>query len=328
MKTLVSVPSAVLDGIREHVNGEIEREVGGILVGTIADGHATVNASIAALSAVGHRANVTFTHEVWDDLLPKVDKEYPGQRIVGWYHSHPGFGIFLSEYDTFIHKNFFSDPAMLALVIDPHTGDAGWFGWRDDEVALLEEQAGTPSPRASSARGVARRDSSERSRSIRRSSGLTLLAASLASAAVAFALGYATAPAEIPEPAPLPDPVFAEGVTEELEAAQAEIVDLRTSLAEAESALADAAAAADNVPVETGPAGSEEAAATPPAILYTVRRGDTLWGLASSLYGAGEHADSIVRQNSGVDPDVLAIGQVLVLPTQGLRPVDDIEETG
>ncbi len=58
----------------------------------------------------------------------------PGERIVGWYHSHPGFGVFLSEHDTFIHRNFFSSPDHVAWVYDPHTDEEGCFGWVDSDI--------------------------------------------------------------------------------------------------------------------------------------------------------------------------------------------------
>ena len=44
---------------------------------------------------------------------------FANARIVGWYHTHPDFGIFLSDYDVFIHQHFFSGPGQIALVIDP-----------------------------------------------------------------------------------------------------------------------------------------------------------------------------------------------------------------
>jgi hypothetical protein len=65
------------------------------------------------------------------------DSQYPEKRIVGWYHSHPGFGIFLSEHDLFIHKNFFSDPNQVAWVFDPHSDEEGCFVWEDREIVRL-----------------------------------------------------------------------------------------------------------------------------------------------------------------------------------------------
>jgi len=46
--------------------------------------------------------------------------------IVGWYHSHPGYGIFMSEIDieTQIRLQQFS-PYIIAMVIDPTRNEFG-----------------------------------------------------------------------------------------------------------------------------------------------------------------------------------------------------------
>ena len=128
--------------IYDHVFGSDDHEVGGVLVGVLGKGDLpTVTGSIAALEARGERASVTFTHEAWAEVHEAMERSYPGHQIVGWYHSHPGFGIFLSRHDLFIHENFFSDRRQLAYVIDPHAGTEGVFGWRSGAVQLLEECA-------------------------------------------------------------------------------------------------------------------------------------------------------------------------------------------
>jgi proteasome lid subunit RPN8/RPN11 len=128
--------------IYDHVFSSLENEVGGVLVGHYLEPGAPpiITDSIAALAADGARASVTFTHEAWADIHDALDKRADNAQIVGWYHSHPGFGIFLSEHDLFIHRNFFSDPAQIALVVDPHAAREGTFGWVDGDIAKLEER--------------------------------------------------------------------------------------------------------------------------------------------------------------------------------------------
>ena len=46
---------------------------------------------------------------------------------------------------------------------------------------------------------------------------------------------------------------------------------------------------------------------------YTVQKGDTLWGIARSLYQDGTRWKEIARKNGISDPKTLQIGQVLVL---------------
>jgi hypothetical protein len=58
---------------------------------------------------------------------------------MGWYHSHPGFGVFLSDHDTFIHKNFFSSALQVAWVYDPHSDEEGCFGWSGERLERVSE---------------------------------------------------------------------------------------------------------------------------------------------------------------------------------------------
>ncbi len=96
-----------------------------------------IRASIEALNAAQAGTHVTFTQDAWEAIYRVKDELYPEDRIVGWYHSHPGFGVFLSEHDLFIQKNFFSSPGQVAWVYDPHTDEEGCFGWISGEVHRL-----------------------------------------------------------------------------------------------------------------------------------------------------------------------------------------------
>jgi proteasome lid subunit RPN8/RPN11 len=132
---------AVTSQIYEHIFVNADHEVGGVLVGTLGDkALPTVTGAISALEARGERASVTFTHEAWATVHATLERDFPGQQIVGWYHSHPGFGIFLSRHDLFIHENFFSDPRQVAYVVDPQAGTEGVFIWRDGSVIKLVER--------------------------------------------------------------------------------------------------------------------------------------------------------------------------------------------
>ena len=47
---------------------------------------------------------------------------------------------------------------------------------------------------------------------------------------------------------------------------------------------------------------------------YTVKKGDTLYGIARSKYGDGKQYTKIVAANPGVSPQSLKVGQTLVIP--------------
>ena len=83
-------------------------------------------------------AEVTFTHQTWAKINAEMDTKFADMKIVGWYHTHPDFGIFLSDRDRFIQEHFFSGPGQVAHVIDPVRQIEGVFVWRDGKPALAE----------------------------------------------------------------------------------------------------------------------------------------------------------------------------------------------
>jgi proteasome lid subunit RPN8/RPN11 len=82
--------------------------------------------------------HVTFTHDSWAQIHAALDRRDDGVQIVGWYHTHPGFGPFLSAHDLFIHENFFKGPLQVATVLDPVKRLFCVFGWRDGKVQRYE----------------------------------------------------------------------------------------------------------------------------------------------------------------------------------------------
>jgi proteasome lid subunit RPN8/RPN11 len=128
------IDNEVTRRIRQHARTHMTTEVCGVLIGENKDGVVAVRASIEATHASQAGTHVTFTQDAWEAIYRVKDESYPEDRIVGWYHSHPGFGVFLSEHDTFIHRNFFSSPDQLAWVYDPHTDEEGCFGWVEGEI--------------------------------------------------------------------------------------------------------------------------------------------------------------------------------------------------
>ena len=120
-----------------HALGSLNREVAGVLIGPRPekqpDGRYVVHIfdTIIAKHTVMHGASVTYTPESWRYLNDKLAERYPDETavMVGWYHTHPGFGIFLSGMDLFIHQNFFTQIWHTALVLDPIAKRSGFFCW-------------------------------------------------------------------------------------------------------------------------------------------------------------------------------------------------------
>ena len=126
--------------VTHHAIHNDDREVGGLLLGDVYQDTDTgtvypvITHAIPARFAREERGHLTFTRETWLELHDKIQEQHPEQQIVGWYHTHPGLDIFLSEWDLFIHRNFFNQPWQVALVVDPARYEAGLFVWADDEI--------------------------------------------------------------------------------------------------------------------------------------------------------------------------------------------------
>lgn len=113
------------------------REVGGILVGDVLRDEngpfLRVDDIIEALHAEESGTELTITHATWNHIHEQMDTTFTGKRILGWYHTHPNFGIFLSERDQFIQQSFFNLPFQIALVYDPVRRTHGVFTWRESK---------------------------------------------------------------------------------------------------------------------------------------------------------------------------------------------------
>ena len=116
-----------------HSKSDLSREVGGFLVGTIKDNVTTVNDFIPALAGDSKATSFQFTEKDWSSLYKTLDNDN-SQELVGWFHTHPDFGAFLSSYDQFIQNSFFSDTGRVAIVFDPI---------REDWAAFLQNNETT-----------------------------------------------------------------------------------------------------------------------------------------------------------------------------------------
>jgi proteasome lid subunit RPN8/RPN11 len=127
-----------------HSISSLDREVAGVLVGPPPekqpDGRYVVHISdtIIAKHTKMQGASVTYTPESWRYVNDKLADLYPEDSavIVGWYHTHPGFGIFLSTMDQFIHHNFFTQKWHVAYVLDPIAQRSGFFCWDRNQVKV------------------------------------------------------------------------------------------------------------------------------------------------------------------------------------------------
>jgi proteasome lid subunit RPN8/RPN11 len=116
-----------------HAGSDLYNEVGGWLVGKWREDRNSGQQFIVVeniLQAPFTRqgsAYLTFTQDSQVALHLALEERFPGKELVGWYHTHPKMGVFLSEYDTWLHRNFFGEHYQVALVIEPYTAVGGFF---------------------------------------------------------------------------------------------------------------------------------------------------------------------------------------------------------
>ncbi len=126
----------------KHAREDTSVEICGVLVGTWhrdeSGPFAAIVDSIRGEGATTKFAEVTFTHQTWAKINAEMDSRFADKKIVGWYHTHPDFGIFLSDRDRFIQEHFFSGPGQVAHVIDPVRNVEGVFIWQAGKPTLAD----------------------------------------------------------------------------------------------------------------------------------------------------------------------------------------------
>jgi proteasome lid subunit RPN8/RPN11 len=119
--------------ICEYAASDMQNEVGGALIGRWRrdtrndESFIVVEAMIPARHTRHGSAFLTFTQESLLALHQDQESRYPRKQMVGWFHTHPRMGVFLSEYDLWLAQHFFPEPWQASLVVEPHSGSGGFF---------------------------------------------------------------------------------------------------------------------------------------------------------------------------------------------------------
>lgn len=110
-----------------HAKESLSAEICGVMVGDLCEDErglfVDVKDAIRGATNKSGGTHVTYTQETWDEIYKVKERDFPKLRIVGWYHSHPGFGVEFSDMDMFIQQNFFAGVGQFALVVDPLGGE-------------------------------------------------------------------------------------------------------------------------------------------------------------------------------------------------------------
>lgn len=118
----VYISSLSLLKMLKHGREGVPNEVMGLMLGEFVDDYTVKVDDVFSMPQIGTGQSVEAVDEVFQvEMKEMLSRTGRDQIVVGWYHSHPGFGPWLSGIDQQTHKNAFEtiNKRCVAVVIDP-----------------------------------------------------------------------------------------------------------------------------------------------------------------------------------------------------------------
>jgi 26S proteasome regulatory subunit N11 len=117
----IQISSLSLLKMLKHGKAGIPMEVMGLMLGDMVDEYTITCVDVFAMPQHGTGASVEAIDETYQvAMLEALKQTHRQEMVVGWYHSHPGFGCWLSSVDINTQTTFEQlNPRCAAVVIDP-----------------------------------------------------------------------------------------------------------------------------------------------------------------------------------------------------------------
>lgn len=117
----VHVSSLALLKILKHGRAGVPMEVMGLMLGQFVDDYTINCVDVFAMPQSGTSVSVEAVDPVFQTkMLDMLKQTGRPEMVVGWYHSHPGFGCWLSSTDINTQSSFEAlNSRAVALVVDP-----------------------------------------------------------------------------------------------------------------------------------------------------------------------------------------------------------------
>lgn len=117
----VYISSLALLKMLKHGRAGVPMEVMGLMLGEFVDDFTVHVIDVFAMPQSGTGVSVEAVDDVFQarmmDMLKQTGRD---QMVVGWYHSHPGFGCWLSSVDVQTQQSFEQlNARAVAVVVDP-----------------------------------------------------------------------------------------------------------------------------------------------------------------------------------------------------------------
>jgi len=117
----VNISSLALLKMLKHGRAGVPMEVMGLMLGDFVDDYTVNVTDVFAMPQSGTGVSVEAVDEVFQTrMMEMLQQTGRDQVVVGWYHSHPGFGCWLSSVDIQTQKAFERlNTRAVAVVVDP-----------------------------------------------------------------------------------------------------------------------------------------------------------------------------------------------------------------
>jgi len=118
---MVYISSLALLKMLKHGRAGVPMEVMGLMLGDFVDDYTVRVVDVFAMPQSGTGVSVEAVDPVFQTkMLDMLKQTGRPEMVVGWYHSHPGFGCWLSGVDINTQQSFEAlNPRAVAVVVDP-----------------------------------------------------------------------------------------------------------------------------------------------------------------------------------------------------------------
>lgn len=312
--------------IEAYVKASEAEELCGLLVGYAGRGSKrpfiVITGAIEAPHTHKMPSGVCFSNATVEYFKRVHRREYPDTIVLGWFHSHPGAGPGLTQFDQFMHHRLFDRPWQVTFAIDPESEASRFYGWDGKRIVPVDAYfvynparnartlqtlrtltaAATasgphshepPSEGAEARRG---RRASRRRTALGGRTGLMIGITALAAITVWAGTLWHGATGNPPAPP--------EHLTE-----------VQTNASLSTGHLLVPEETASQVPQEVLSAPPDDPGSIPSGErTYVVQPGDTLWSISERFFGNPLRFDAIAAWNQLDDPDRIVPGMSLRLP--------------
>lgn len=229
-----------------------------------------------------------------------------GEAVVGWAHTHPGFGVFLSSFDKDQHQRFFPEPWQIAYVMDTQANERVAYCANGDEWRRLEGYYILRDMAAHEV-GITAREKSSPWLKI----AIFVLALALLGAGVTMGVPVIRDLMEKAKPAGQhvfePEPAILEREATPTVTASSQVSPEASSVSVVPESRPETTSVPENKTIAPPPT-------VPRYIEYVVQRGDSLWSIAGALWGDSSLFRVIAGENDITNPSSLRVGMVLRVP--------------